>query len=183
MTRLAAATVLAIALTACSPSDKPPEVPETPAAASVDPEAAPPAPPAPAVTAMPGQMVKSTDDRQAQAMDSYEMTPSDCDALGRKYGELGRDEMLAGLGAKISEKQRATAIAKVEESMNKRADTWIANCMSTLVNKAVVHENIKCALASKSMKAFDVCLNGEGGAQAAPAQAQPKGTPPKGKKK
>jgi hypothetical protein len=171
------ALALAGALTACSPSDKPPEVPETPAAASGEAEAAPAPTPEPAVTAMPGQVVKNNDDRQAQAMDSYEMTPSDCDALGRKFGELGRDEMLAGLGAKISEKQRATAVAKVEDAMNKRADGWIANCMASYVNKAVDHAGIKCALASKSVKAFDVCLNGEGGS------AAPKGAPPKGKKK
>lgn len=179
MNRLAATTALALAgvLTACSPSDKPPEVPETPPAASADPEAAPAPTPAPVVTAMPGQVIKNTDDRQAQALDAYEMTPSDCDALGRKFGELGRDEMLAGLGAKISEKQRATAVAKVAESMNKRADGWISNCMASYVNKAVDHAGIKCALASKSVKAFDVCLNGEGGSPA------PKAGQPAGKKK
>jgi hypothetical protein len=33
--------------------------------------------------------------------------------------------------------------------------------LKSLAGKIVEHKNIKCALAAKTVKAFDVCLNGE----------------------
>ncbi len=164
---LAAAAVVA----ACASDAKPPGSPEAPTAtAEADPPASPEPAAAPATTAMPGSVVKVEGADKNQMLDTYEMTPSDCDALGKKYGELARSDMLATLSPKLSEKQKAATAASIEKSVAPREEGWIKGCMTSLVNKAVDHGSIKCALAAKTVKDFDVCINGDKGTpQAAPA--------------
>lgn len=169
------------ALSACSPS-QPAEAPATPSG-SADPSSAPtptmePAPrPPPADTAAPGSVVKGagTDDR-SQSLASYELTPSDCDALGRRYGAVARSDQMAALSPKLSQKQRDATSAQVDKVVGKLEESWIQSCQQNLVNKAVDHAAITCALSAKTVKAFDVCLNGEAGTP------QPAGKPG-GKKK
>jgi hypothetical protein len=181
MIRFAAlAFVAAIASFACTPS-QPPETPESPAnsadpVASAEPAApARTAAPAPSDPAMPGKVVNNADVDKSASLEAYELTPSDCDALGRQYGAVMRADLVAGLSPKLAGKQREATMAQIEELTGKRADAWAASCQSTLVNKAVDHGALKCALGSKTVKQFDVCLNGEGGTP------QPAGKP--GKKK
>lgn len=159
-----------LALAACSPP-QPPDTPETPAASS-DPAAASPEPTAaPAVTAMPGAVLKSADADKSASLEGYELTPSDCDALGRQYGAVARADQLATLSPKLSTKQRDATAAQIDKVVGKLEDSWIASCQSTLVNKSVEHAAVKCALASKTVKQFDVCLNGENGTpQAKPSK-------------
>ena len=173
---LSLASCLALlGLPACSEA-KPPETPETPAA-SADPagSAAPGATsePAPADTAMPGKVVNDAKVDKSMSLDTYELTPSDCEALGKQYGVAARADQMGALSPKISEKQRAATAAQVDKVVTKLEDGWIAGCQSSLVNKAVDRDSIKCAMAAKTVKAFDVCLNGEGGTP------QPVGKPKK----
>lgn len=162
MIRFAAlAFVAAFAVFACTPS-QPPETPESPSP-SADPaassEPAPKAAPAPSDTPMPGKVVNNAEADKGASNEPYELTPSDCDALGRQYGSVTRADLLAPL----SEKQRAATAGQIDELAQKRADGYASMCMNNLVNKAVDHGALKCAFAAKTVKQFDVCLNGEGG--------------------
>lgn len=174
-----AAIAGAAALSACSPS-QPPETPATPSGTAEPAAGADPASTAePATSAMPGAIVKSGDEGKAPSLEAYELTPSDCDALGKQYGVVQRADQMAALSPKLSEKQRASVAEQVDRAVSKIEESWTQGCQSSLVNKAVDHATIKCALASKTVKQFDVCLNGEGG-----TPQQPAGKPAKpGKKK
>lgn len=162
----------ALVLVACSPS-KPPDNPEsadTTAVASAEPTEGT------ADTAPMGTVVKSPEVSQDASLASYELTPSDCDALGRQYGQVARSDQMAALSPRLTEKQRAATAAQVDKVVGKLEEGWIGTCQSTLVNKSVDHASIKCALAAKTVKAFDVCLNGEHGTP------QPRPASPKKKK-
>lgn len=167
----------ASAISACADSSKPPETPEVATAEAETPPPTSDATPAPEQTAAPmGTVVNAPKIDKSMMLDNYEMTPSDCDALGRKYGELARAEMTATLSPKLSEKQRAATLASIEKAVAPREEGWTKGCMTSLVNKAADHEAIKCALASKSVKDFDVCINGQGGT---PQPQTPAGKPKK----
>ena len=168
MPRLAVAAVLA-SLAACSPS-QPPETPETPPAPTSEPaptaDQAPP--PAPTATALPGSVVKGRDADKSAMLANYELTPSDCDALGRQYGAVARADQLATLSPRLTVKQRESTAAQIDRVVGKLEESWIASCQTNLVNKSVDHRVIDCALATKTVKQFDVCLNGEPGTPEAP---------------
>lgn len=113
---------------------------------------------------------------KSMSLDTYEMTPSDCNALGRHYGEVARSDQMAGLSPKLNEKQRSSTMAQIDKVVGKLEESWTDGCHSSLENKAVDHDAIKCALGAKTVKAFDVCINGAAGTP------QPAGKP-SGKKK
>ena len=106
---------------------------------------------------------------KSMSLDTYEMTPSDCNALGRHYGEVARNDQLAGLSPKLKEAQRAATVAQIDKVVGKLEEAWTNQCHSALVNKAVDHDAIKCSLAAKTVKDFDVCINGAAGTPQAPA--------------
>jgi hypothetical protein len=110
------------------------------------------------------------------SLDTYEMTPSDCNALGRHYGEVARNDQVAGLSPKLTEKQRSSTVAQIDKVVGKLEESWTNGCHNSLVNKAVDNASIKCALAAKTVKDFDICINGREG-----ATVQPRGKGP-GKK-
>jgi hypothetical protein len=177
----ALAAVLATSA-ACSPSGKPPETPETPASTG---EGEKPEPPAP--SAEPSAEPSSTSGQppppdpnanvpKGMAIDAYEMTPADCNALGRHYGEVARRDQMAQLSPKLSEKQRAATTDQIDKVVGTMEERWTSGCHASLVNRAVDQATIKCALAAKTVKDFDVCINGPGGTP------QPVGKP-SGKKK
>jgi hypothetical protein len=175
-----AALFLVAALSACSP-DKPPETPESTAStaeadsppkadkdkgeakaeANPDTGEAPPQPP-------------KADVDKAMSLDTYEMTPSDCNALGRHYGEVARNDQMAALSPKLTEKQRSATAAQVDKVVGKLEESWTNGCHASLVNKAVDHDAIKCALAAKTVKDFDVCINGGSGTPQAAGKPQGK---------
>jgi hypothetical protein len=158
--------LLPAGLPACSPEPKTPETPETPASTS---EADAPKDLAPSSPdgadrgkgeAGPAQGSPRTNVDKNLSLDTYEMTPSDCDALGRHYGEVGRSDQMAALSPKLSDKQRSATADQIDKVVGKIEATWINVCQTSLVNKAVDHDGINCALAARTVKAFDVCLNG-----------------------
>src|SRR5271165_6994422 len=89
-----AALLLSPAFFGCSPATKPPETPETPAstAEADNPPAANPPPATPAASGdqggEPAPGAQAPEVPKGMALDTYEMTPSDCNALGRHYGEV-----------------------------------------------------------------------------------------------
>jgi hypothetical protein len=123
-----------------------------------------------------GTIVNAPKVDKSMMLDNYEMTPSDCDALGRKYGELARGDMTATLSPKLSEKQRTATLAQIEKAVAPKEQAWTQGCMTSLVNKAADHDAIKCALDAKSVKDFDTCINGQGGT---PQAQTPAGKPKK----
>jgi hypothetical protein len=163
------ALVLAALIAACSPS-KPPESPEGSSEPAADKksesdmpkdgkEEAPsegspsgdrPPPPKPAVD-------------KGMSLDTYEMTPSDCNALGSHYGEVARSDQMAGLSPKLSAKQKDATRDQIDKVVGKLEESWTNGCHASLENKAVDHDAIKCALAAKTVKDFDVCINGTAG--------------------
>jgi hypothetical protein len=172
---------LLAALAACSP-DKPPETPESTASsaeadspskgeaktegkgeAKADMGEQPPAP--------------KSDVDKSMSLDTYEMTPSDCNALGRHYGEVARNDQMSQLSPKLTEKQRSSTAAQIDKVVGKLEENWTSGCHTSLVNKAVEHDAIKCAMAAKTVKDFDVCINGATGTP------QPASGKPAGKKK
>jgi hypothetical protein len=93
--------------------------------------------------------------------DDYSLTENDCQALGRQYGDATRGDQRAALNPKLTAKQREQADASIDGVVAKLETTWADTCMKSLAGKNVEHKTIKCALAAKTVKSFDICLNGE----------------------
>jgi hypothetical protein len=93
--------------------------------------------------------------------DDYSLTENDCQALGRGYGDAARGDQRAALNPKLTAKQREQADASIDGVVTKMETAWEETCLKSLAGKIVDHKNIKCALGAKTVKAFDICLNGE----------------------
>jgi hypothetical protein len=177
-----AALLLAV-LPACDPP-KPAEAPDPPAAAAEKDldkggekgeKSEKSEPVSEAATADKGEAPPKAEIDKGLSLDTYEMTPSDCNALGRHYGEVARNDQIAGLSPKLTEKQRSSTVAQIDKVVGKLEESWTNGCHTSLVNKAVDNASIKCALAAKTVKEFDICINGREG-----TTVEPRG---KGKKK
>ena len=132
--------------------DAPPTAPGDPASTST--VEAPP-PPTMGTVKRPAGPVETPDD--------YSLTENDCQALGRQYGDAARADQRVGLNPKLTPKQREQADASIDSVVSKLESGWIDTCMKNLAGKNVEHEKIKCALGAKTVKSFDVCLNGQKG--------------------
>ncbi len=93
--------------------------------------------------------------------DDYSLTENDCQALGRGYGDATRSDQRAALNPKLTAKQREQADASIDGVVTKLEASWTDTCLKQLAGKIVDHKNVKCALAAKTVKAFDTCINGE----------------------
>ncbi|MEP7124664.1 MAG: hypothetical protein ABJE95_27295 [Byssovorax sp.] len=93
--------------------------------------------------------------------DDYSLTENDCQALGRSYGDAARGDQRAALNPKLTDKQREQANASIDPVVAKLETGWIDVCSKSLAGKNVDHAKIKCALAAKTVKGFDTCLNGD----------------------
>lgn len=113
------------------------------------------APPPPTVGAV------KRDGAATDVPDDYSLTENDCQALGRQYADAARGDQRAGLNAKLTAKQREQADASIDVVVTKLGTAWGETCLKSLAGKIVEHKSIKCALAAKTVKSFDVCLNGE----------------------
>jgi hypothetical protein len=157
--------VLALLLGCGSGAPKPAEGPEgsppaDPAASSEAGEQASPVEAPPQQTAM-GEVKRSAG--ATETPDDYSLTENDCQALGRQYGQAARDDQRVGLNPKLTAKQREQAEAAIDGVVSKLESGWTETCSKSLAGKIVEHKNIKCALAAKTVKSFDVCLNGQKG--------------------
>jgi len=148
------------ALSACSSSSSKPaesvEPADAPPTETPPPESEPPAP-----TAMPTGVKQTGGNANDSIPDNYELTGGDCDALGKQYGAAARADQLAGLNPKLTAAQRAQAEGSIDKVISKLEAQWTEGCRSSLVGKTVDPKALKCALDARTVKAFDVCLNGE----------------------
>lgn len=92
--------------------------------------------------------------------DDYELTNSDCAALGKQFADLIRGDEVGKLPAKMKDKQREAATASIEKASTQRGDQWIEGCQKSLVGKVVDRKVLKCAMDARNVKAFDECING-----------------------
>ena len=176
---LSALALLLCVAPACSP-DKPPETPES-TASSATPDAPKDMPghddsaaggsdkaaETPAPQQGQGAPAKPVD--KSLSLETYEMTPADCNDLGKHFGEVTRADLLAPL----NEKQRAATAAQIDKVSAKQEETWTNMCHNVLVDKAVDHDAINCAFVAKTVKAFDVCFNGSSTIGDQPTKPQP----------
>lgn len=155
---------LSAALGCSSSTQKPADSPEEPSspekAAQVDapaegePRGDGPAP-------MPTEVKQTGAHSDGSIPDNYELTAGDCDALGKQYGAVARADQLAQVNPKLSAAQRTQAEANIDKVISKLENQWIDGCRGSLVGKTVDPKSLKCALESRTVKDFDVCLNGE----------------------
>jgi hypothetical protein len=94
--------------------------------------------------------------------DDYSLTENDCQALGRQYAASARADQLIGVSPKVTPKQREQAEASIDAAVSKLESQWTETCVKSLAGKIVDHKHVTCALAAKTVKAFDSCLNDEG---------------------
>jgi hypothetical protein len=157
MNRRHAYAVLAMMLLGCSATPPP-----------ADPTTAPPstdAPPAaseePAASASPDAEPAPAPKTPQSIPDDYVISNTDCDALGKRLGEVTRSDELAKVDPKLKPAQRDKAMHSIDEAASKIESQWIASCEKSLVGKVGDPKALKCANDAKSVKAFDTCLNGE----------------------
>ena len=91
--------------------------------------------------------------------DDYTMLRGDCRMLGQKLGAVTRSDYLAQVPAKISDAKRAETEENINNVATKLGDQWTRMCEESLVDKVVERERIKCAMESKTAKAFEECIN------------------------
>ena len=115
-------------------------------------ESAPPA-------SAPGGVKKAAADTTVP--DDYAMTISDCRALGSKLGAVTRSDELAKLSPKLKAAARDKAAEQIETMAREVGEKWTRSCENNLVDKIVDQPSLRCALSASTVKAFDVCLNGE----------------------
>ncbi len=89
-----------------------------------------------------------------------ELTHRDCQTLGGRYRALVVSDESTKLDPTLDDikrEQGSEAIAKGADVLSGR---WTDSCEAALVGKFASEEALQCAMTSKTVKAFDVCLNG-----------------------
>lgn len=155
MSRLVVTTVL---LLGCSGTSEPAHVPET--SPTTEPTAAETTT-APTSTATP-----------PAGNHSRELSVADCVALATKYESLTRSDEMAKLPDGLTAEQIQISDSQIARGAEALSDRWEEGCVKSLVGKEHPEQNLHCAMASKTVGAFDVCLNG-------PADPAPQDTPKK----
>jgi hypothetical protein len=151
-------SVSALALAACSSAADPASPAEpTPSGGA---EASPvvdeaPEPPKPMPEAPSGPVAED---------DGRELTPSDCNALAARYGFTVRSDEMGKLHPNLTSAQRDQARAAIDRAAEQLETGWRNGCMQSLTGKFASEKSVRCALAAKTVAAFDACLNNPGGA-------------------
>jgi hypothetical protein len=142
------------ACTSTGPTSTPTTDPnETDPVVTAEPTATEADPPATA-NAMP------TSTSTAGGNDGREMTATECKVLAGKYGDVTRSDETKKLAEKLTDAQRSTAMKNIDEYANKLSSKWEGGCVSDLVGKVASEQSLKCAMAAKTVAAFDTCING-----------------------
>jgi hypothetical protein len=103
---------------------------------------------------------KSTSDGNSVPED-YTLTDRDCIELAKHYGVVQKADQMASLNPKLSAAQKEQAEGSIDSAVTKLREGWENGCRTSLVGGVVERGRLKCAMASKSVKAFDECINGE----------------------
>lgn len=148
-------------LFACSAGAPASEAPRASATADASASAAPVGDEQPAPSPQPSQPSKPSKPTSGDYVpDDYLITEGDCAQLGTQYARAITADESAKVSAKLSEKQRETTLARIEEVAEKMASDWKKGCRASLVGKAVERKALACALEARSVAQFDKCLNG-----------------------
>lgn len=94
--------------------------------------------------------------------DAREMSATECKVLAQKYGDVTRADESAKLSPKLTDAQRKTAAAAIDDYAAKIAEKWEGGCVRDLTGKMASEKALKCAMAAKTVAAFDTCINGPG---------------------
>ena len=121
-----------------------------------------------------GTVVKREGDAPATAPAQRQLTDHDCAELGRVYDVVQRNDLRAGLSPKLSDKQRAKVEENIDRVVRKIVERWVEGCATTLAGSYVDESALKCVNTARSVKQFDVCLNGEDAAAPKGGQKKPK---------
>ena len=89
-----------------------------------------------------------------------ELTASDCNSLADKYGELTRSDEMAKLSPKLTDKQREQGRVNIGKGAEILSGRWAESCIKDLTGKLATESALRCAMAAKTVAAFDVCING-----------------------
>lgn len=68
---------------------------------------------------------------------------------------------MATLSPKLTAAQKEQGEKSIDAAVSKLGEGWENGCRTSLVGGVVDRERLKCAMASKTVKAFDECINGE----------------------
>ena len=91
--------------------------------------------------------------------DDYLVTHGDCVLLGKQFGVVTRNDQVANLSPKLTEKQRAQAEKSIDEGSMKTGEKFAESCQKSIAGNHGDAKALKCALNAKSAKEFDACLN------------------------
>ncbi|MDI3287891.1 hypothetical protein [Polyangium sp. 15x6] len=157
------ATILSLAALGCGASTPPPEDAtnqndSAPDDGASEPREATAEPPEPEPKPLSHGAKKITDEGAAA---DYTLTEKDCIELGKQYVAVQRADQIAGLDKRLTDKQREQAVKNIDAVVGKMGEPWANGCIESLVGKVAERKRLECAMAAKSVKAFDECLNGE----------------------
>jgi hypothetical protein len=103
----------------------------------------------------------SPDDKQAGfTATDRELTHRDCQVLGGRYHDLVMSDEATKLDPKLTDSQREQGKEAIIKGAEVLGDRWTESCEGSLVGKFASEEALQCAMTSKTVAAFDVCLNG-----------------------
>jgi hypothetical protein len=157
----AALTALLVAAVACSstpPAEQPTNTSSSDGEGSPDSEQGSVSDPGEATTtAEMGSVKKEGPDNTIP--DDYTMLRGDCQMLGQKLGAVTRADYMAQVPQKISDAKRAETEENINNVATKLGEQWTRMCVESLVDKVVERERIKCAMESRTAKAFEECIN------------------------
>jgi hypothetical protein len=91
--------------------------------------------------------------------DDYVITHGDCVLLGKQFAVVNRNDQLATLSPKLTDKQRSQAEGSINEGANKIGEKFAESCQKSSAGSHGDPKALKCALNSKTAKEFDACLN------------------------
>lgn len=103
---------------------------------------------------------KSTNDGNSVPED-YSLTDRDCIELARQYVVVQKADQMATLSPKLTAAQKEQGEKAIDAAVGKLGEGWENGCRTSLVGGVVDRARLKCAMGSKTVKAFDECINGE----------------------
>lgn len=154
MGRLVASLVLSFAW-GCSSTPEPAQT------AGSDPEPTSEPPPDTTADAEPVSTVETASPQVSAApAQPREILRKDCLSLADKYAELVRIEETAKLNPKLDGPKRETALRNIDNAAKTLATRFAEGCEKSLVGKFADEASLQCAMSSKKLADFDVCMNG-----------------------
>jgi hypothetical protein len=90
-----------------------------------------------------------------------DISAADCRLLAQTYRRATKNDETAKLHPKLTDKQREQALENINRVAAELESRWFDTCVENLVDKERDRKSLDCAARAKTVKEFDVCLNGE----------------------